>query len=801
MTITQQDLDQRMVTWGLDRARRDFKGAMDRGALGETAAGIAAMKGVIEPIITAIAEKLLATSFSRSKTALFQRCSDMDPAVLAFLTLRQCFDKAGPGGATLTSTARSVGAAVEVEGIVRSFKAADPMAVKVVGEVLKKRGSGAGRRAKVLRENANRRGHDTDPWTSRDLIMVGLSLIDLMMGSCRLFEVYQTRQGRKTTDMIRLTAEAAKWLEDRTDKQGFLMPAYLPMIEPPTPWTGLRGGGYRGALEGKMPLTKRTFPGQLDALKTSDLRTVYASVNAIQETAWQVNEDVLKVMQQVWDSGRPFPGITNREDLPMPPKAWAGDPSEDELRSWKYQAKMTYEANAKAQSARFTMSRLLSVAEELKDAEGLFFPHQLDFRGRVYGLPVGLSPQGPDESRSLLRFAQADAEGGTLSPSVGHSWLSIHGANCYGVDKVSFTDRKGWVNANSARILATASNPLNDLWWTDADKPWSFLAFAFDYHRLLRQNTEPRVPIAMDGSCNGLQHYAAMLRDPVAGEATNLTPSETPQDIYGRVAARATTLLSGLADQGDWVARGWLDFGITRKITKRPVMVLPYGGTRMSCIQYTREAVLEAIAGGKENPFGDDVGRYSAQLAMVIWDAIGDVVVSARAAMEWLQGLARVHTSAGLPLMWQTPSGFHGWQAYAQTKMERIDTTFGTLGRVRGAYYGDLPLLDGGRQSLAFPPNFVHSLDASALALTIAESRRQGITQFACIHDSFGTTAANADKLAKIIREQFVGMYENHDPLHDLWTNATRMGLDVPPPPAKGSLDLQEVHNSLYFFA
>lgn len=801
MTITQQDLDKRMVTWGLDRARRDFKGAMDRGALGETAAGIAAMKGVIEPLITAIAEKLLANSFARKKTELYQFCADMDPAVLAFLTLRQCFDRAGPGGATLTSTARSVGAAVEVEGIVRSFKAADPMAVKVVGEVLKKRGSGAARRAKVLRENALRRGHDLDPWTSRDLIIVGLSLIDLMMGSCRLFEVYQTRQGRKTTDMIRLTAEAAKWLEDRTDKQGFLMPAYLPMIETPTPWTSLRGGGYRGALEGKIPLTKRTFPGQLDALKTSDLSTVYASVNAIQETAWQVNGDVLDVMKQVWDSGRPFPGITNREDLPMPPKAWAGDPSEDELRSWKYQAKMTYEANAKAQSARFTMSRLLSVSEEMRDAEGLFFPHQLDFRGRVYGLPVGLSPQGPDESRSLLRFAPTNAEVGASSPTVGAHWLSIHGANCYGVDKVSFADREQWTNAHSARILATASNPLNDLWWTDADKPWSFLAFTFEYHRLLRQDAGPRVPIAMDGSCNGLQHYAALLRDRVAGEATNLTPSKTPQDIYGRVATRTTALLRGRAEQGDWVARGWLDFGITRKITKRPVMVLPYGGTRMSCIQYTREAVLEAIAAGTENPFGDDVGRYSAQLAMVIWEAIGDVVVSARAAMEWLQGLARVHTSAGLPLMWQTPSGFHGWQAYAQTKMERIDTIFGTLGRVQGAYYGDLPLLDGGRQSLAFPPNFVHSLDASALALTIAESRRQGITQFACIHDSFGTTAANADKLAKIIRGQFVGMYENHDPLHDLWTNAKRMGLDVPPPPAKGALDLQEVHKSLYFFA
>src|SRR5262249_36113216 len=75
------------------------------------------------------------------------------------------------------------------------------------------------------------------------------------------------------------------------------------------------------------------------------------------------------------------------------------------------------------------------------------------------------------------------------------------------------------------------------------------------------------LPIALDGTCNALQHYAAMLRDEKSGEAVNLTPPastgfvipgfdpdsdeepefqvEPPQDIYQRaadeVAARVRT--------------------------------------------------------------------------------------------------------------------------------------------------------------------------------------------------------------------------------------------------------------------
>ena len=50
-------------------------------------------------------------------------------------------------------------------------------------------------------------------------------------------------------------------------------------------------------------------------------------------------------------------------------------------------------------------------------------------------------------------------------------------------------------------------------------------------------------PVHQDGSCNGLQHYAALGRDQIGAESVNLYPSDTPQDVYSNVAALVILLL------------------------------------------------------------------------------------------------------------------------------------------------------------------------------------------------------------------------------------------------------------------
>lgn len=43
------------------------------------------------------------------------------------------------------------------------------------------------------------------------------------------------------------------------------------------------------------------------------------------------------------------------------------------------------------------------------------------------------------------------------------------------------------------------------------------------------------MPVQMDGSCNGLQHYAALGRDNLGALHVNLLPTLKPMDVYNGV--------------------------------------------------------------------------------------------------------------------------------------------------------------------------------------------------------------------------------------------------------------------------
>jgi DNA-directed RNA polymerase len=53
-------------------------------------------------------------------------------------------------------------------------------------------------------------------------------------------------------------------------------------------------------------------------------------------------------------------------------------------------------------------------------------------------------------------------------------------------------------------------------------------------------------PVHQDGSCNGLQHYAALGRDQAGAESVNLFPFEKPSDVYSDVVELVSlTLILG----------------------------------------------------------------------------------------------------------------------------------------------------------------------------------------------------------------------------------------------------------------
>jgi len=67
-------------------------------------------------------------------------------------------------------------------------------------------------------------------------------------------------------------------------------------------------------------------------------------------------------------------------------------------------------------------------------------------------------------------------------------------------------------------IVDSAEQPLHGRgWWKRSEEPWQTLAACIELTNALRSgNPETYVshlPVYQDGSCNGLQHYAALGRD------------------------------------------------------------------------------------------------------------------------------------------------------------------------------------------------------------------------------------------------------------------------------------------------
>ena len=151
-------------------------------------------------------------------------------------------------------------------------------------------------------------------------------------------------------------------------------------------------------------------------------------------------------------------------------------------------------------------------------------------------------------------------------------------------------------------------------------------------------------------------------------------------------------------------------------------------------------------------------------------------------------------------VQWTTPMGLLIHQPYLATKTKIYRLRFAqTQKRIYVPYtLGDV---NSRKQANSIAPNFIHSMDASHLQLTVCTAKDQGINHFAMIHDSYGTTVADAGLLFKTVRECFVKMYTEHDVLKEFAEEVAHLTeKELPELPSKGSFDIKEVLSSLYAF-
>lgn len=759
------------------------------------------VRNLIQQSLGAVAE---AIAFKRAPKgagralAALKFLEGIEDSALAFHALRGCFASVSTP-TSLTQVAVGIGTGVLEEHRFRKLEEVDGKLYRMTQVHIKEATTGV-RKRRIMNHMSQQVSLE---WTDTQKLQVGIFLIDAVTEATPLFKTGMIRRSKtETVRILEATEEVLQWLNEGHERSSMFMPIRMPMVVPPRDWDSPRDGGYLTDIGGRLDMIKTRNKPYLESLGDIDMPTVYAALNAIQAVPWAINKQVLAVANQCWLQGVEVGSSMPCKDfLPMP--ASPCDPSElpalrkndpATYKEWAQRAASVHADNAKSVSRRSSCGSRLNIAEDYAKYDAMYFPHQMDFRGRMYPIPVHLHPQADDLARGLLQLAQGKVPG-----ERGMFWLGVHIANCHGVDKVTHEQRVAWAQARMPLWLEIAADPMACRDWMTAEDPWQALAAILEYVRCTQDGEAMgQLSIPMDGSNNGLQNFSSLMRDEVGAAATNVSPCETPADVYMQVADIVTKMVDLDAAMGNEFAIIWQG-KINRKLVKQPVMTLAYGAT-MSGMRGQLESAMKKLYPG----LFSKAKSWAAcgYLATVTYAAIGKVVVSAREAMVWLQSVARLVASVDYPIRWTAPNGLPVLQDYRVLLSTRVKVHVdGVEMQVEVARDGDK--LDRRRQSLAISPNLIHSFDAAHLQGTVMLCLEQGLTGFSFIHDSYGTLAADVDTLHWCLREAFIRQYTPN--LLQEFADEVRAQLTddmvLPSLPAMGTLDLSLVHQSRYFFS
>ncbi|QLF80615.1 DNA-directed RNA polymerase [Escherichia phage vB_EcoP_SP7] len=862
LAVKQLQLEHEAYTEGERRFIKNLERQTERGELADNQVAKPLMQTLVPKIAQAVKEwhegadgklstsrpSVAFTMLSTEEKAVKDRSLRISCESAAVIILKVILSKlVKPEGIPITPMASAIGRTLEDEirfGRIRDkeqehFK-------KAIAENLNKRAGASYKKAymQAVETSMLEQGQLEDAWgtwSPTEAVHVGIKMLEIVIQSTQLVELKRYGAGNAAADveMVHLSDFWVKKMAQRGFSLAGIAPVYQPCVVPPKPWTGVVGGGYWAKGRRPLPLIRLGSKSAVARYEDVYMPEVYDAVNIIQNTPWKVNKKVLDVVNMVEKlNNTPIDDIPQME--PLKPEDYAGETEED-LKAWKKAAAGIYRREKARQSRRLSLSFIVNQANKFSQFKAIWFPYNMDWRGRVYAVPM-FNPQGNDMQKGLLTLAVGKPIGAD-----GFKWLKVHGANCAGVDKVTFEERIKWVEDNHDNIMAAAKAPMDSIeWWGKLDSPFCFLAFCFEYAGVMHHGLSYScsLPIAFDGSCSGIQHFSAMLRDHIGGHAVNLTPSGKVQDIYRIVSDRIEEELKVLLVNGTdnevvthedkktgeiterlklgtrELARQWLTYGMSRKVTKRSVMTLAYGSKEYGFAdQVYEDIVMPAIDSGSGAMFTEP-SQASRFMAKMIWEAVSVTVVAAVDAMKWLQGAAKLLAAEVkdkktgeilkpcLPVHWVTPDGFPVWQEYRKKDTTRLNLMFlGSFNLQPTVNKGTKKELDKHKQESGISPNFVHSQDGSHLRKTVVHTHRKyGVMSFAVIHDSFGTIPADAEYLFRGVRETMVETYRDNDVLLDFYEQFEYQLHEsqrdkLPELPKKGKLNIEDILSSDFAFA
>lgn len=403
-------------------------------------------------------------------------------------------------------------------------------------------------------------------------------------------------------------------------------------------------------------------------------------------------------------------------------------------------------------------------------------------------------------------------------------------------DKIPIVDRIRWATANEDAMLGYAENPIQNQGWMNADSPWQFLAGCMELLKLRMWQLERgdmedySMPTGyeayIDGSNNGCQHLAAMTRDEIVAPHVNLVPQALPGDLYRYVGQHVWENLAKSCEgyskqqimdcrwiigevrrlkEEDAEIKGrderqamhedhkefrvkhasllkmaapvyWLRFGDMkerRKLVKRNVMTIPYGGTAYGLGQQQQDDAHKH--GITELRFMEK--SWASHLGRTVYEDCRQSMARPMRLLGVFEAAGAAAEARGEFLRWRVPiTNALVVQHYTEGVVKKTWIQYGPPVGPRSAtgYYSNTyqihltypeeQVMSKRKQASGAAPNGTHSCDAAHLTLTVAKCDFQVTT----IHDSFGALLPRMPVLFKTVREAFLEFHEANPLQHIL---------------------------------
>ena len=499
--------------------------------------------------------------------------------------------------------------------------------------------------------------------------------------------------------------------------------------------------------------------------------------------------------------------ILNNYHMFIKDEVFNGDNEEENRKLYQRQASKNRE-----------MKEIMAIAAKWLHKDFSFYL-DADYRGRIYYSEPFFNFQGADTARGQLLFSK-----GKLFDGEASFWLGVHTACSFNqsyhiddipewvtsdyrsvleaedldtisVDKMTLEDRAQWTQEHIDIIISLGQSGTIS---PDAEKNISFLACCIEWYKysVAEGDYYTHLPIPIDGANNGWQHLGAMSKDALTGQLVGLVPTAIQNDFYVQIAKKLTQRMP------DWFEERQIPMKHIRKgIAKRAAMTRAYSCGQKKMAESMYSDCYQYGYTGTYNITERDCEDLSGQVIR----AIEQVCPGPLETMRYLQRLADQEianwldmygTDRGHAIEWTTPSGFPVIYECYRTRPAKIDCYgFNTPnGEIRFKHVirekTDIPDRRGFMCGIS--PNFVHSMDASHMALTIASWDHE----FGAVHDSYSCHASDVEELMITTREKFVTLYDKTNFYDSIPFGKGFAG----PTPTIGTLEVTDVNTSDYFF-